>query len=244
MKPILPDAALTVSPQQADKPQSDAPGEVQLQDCWNSIGVGGNATCRELTKYIHCRNCPVFSSAAARLFDRVPSSDYLQYWTEHFAEPKQERTAGKLSLVVFRLASEWLALPTPVLQEVAESRVIHSLPHRRRGTLLGLANIRGELLICVSLGGLLGLERTAKRDQPRLVHARLLVSRWEGCRLAFPVDEVGGIHRCAPQELKESPATILKSGATFTRGVLSWREKSVGCLDEALLFPALNRQLA
>ena len=42
-------------------------------------------------------------------------------------------------------------------EEIAERRSLHSLPHRRRGIVMGIVNIRGELLICASLGKLLGL---------------------------------------------------------------------------------------
>ncbi len=50
-------------------------------------------------------------------------------------------------------------------QEVTNLRPIHSLPHRRSGVMLGLANVRGELLICVSLAMLLGVApAAAKRD--------------------------------------------------------------------------------
>jgi chemotaxis-related protein WspD len=176
------------------------------------------------------------------MLDRAPTLDYQREWTEHFARPKPERAAGKQSLVIFRIETEWLALPTPVLQEVAESRAIHSLPHRRRGVVLGLANVRGELLICVTLGRLLGLEKQARKEKSLVIYDRLIVAHWEGRRLAFPVDEVGGIHHS--REVREAPATVLKASATFTRGVLAWRNHSVGCLDEELVFANLNRNLA
>ena len=70
-----------------------------------------------------------------------------------------------------------------------------------------------------------------------------MISR-EGSRLVFPVDEVHGIHRCQPRELKEVPATVAKATATYTKSVLAWREKTVGCLDDQLLFYTLNRSLA
>jgi len=215
----------------------------ELHDCWNKIGVRGDGSCAELAKHIHCRNCPVFSQAGAQLLDRAPSPEHQREWTEHFAEPKAEKALGKLSLVVFRIGSEWFALPTPILQEVAESRSVHSLPHRRRSVVLGLVNIRGELLICVSVGRLLGLERDTRKDKPRTSYERLVVASWNGQRLVFPVDEVGGIQRCHPHEFKEVPATVSKAAATFARGILSWKDKSVGCLDEELLFTALHRNL-
>lgn len=236
---------------------SDAPvGEIQ--DCWNKIGVLGDLSCPELQRHIHCRNCPVFCRAAAALLDREPSADYLREWTEHFAVPKAQTAPDRLSLVVFRIGPEWFALPTNVLHEVAEFRPIHSLPHRRHGVVLGIVNIRGELLVCVSLGRLLRIDEhllASDKTQsaisrplhlkPHSPRARLIVAGITTAeRLVFPVDEVGGIQRCQTHQLKQTPATVSKSSATFTRGILSWNDKSVGCLDPELLFPALERSLA
>jgi chemotaxis-related protein WspD len=216
----------------------------ELQDCWNKTGVAGDGTCAELAKRVHCRNCLVFYEAGARLLERLPSPEYQRELTERFAEPKAEKTPGKLPLVIFRIGTEWLALPALVLQEVSESRPIHSLPHRRDTVVLGLANVRGELLTCVSVGRLLGLEPDTRKEKPGAIRDRLLVVNWDGRRLAFPVDEVGGIERCQPQELRQAPATVARSAATFARGVLSWRGKSVGCLDEELLLTTLHRNLS
>ena len=94
------------------------------------------------------------------MLDRPLLPEYRREWTEHFAQPKQLAAPARASALVFRINAEWLALPTQAFQEVAERRPVHSLPHRRQGIVLGLVNIRGELLICVSLGHLLGLERT------------------------------------------------------------------------------------
>ena len=221
-------------------PATDSPWS-QIHDCWNSIGVAGDRRCAELAKFIHCRNCPVYSAAGVRLLNRALPPDYQREWTKHFAEPKKLVGPGRVSVVIFRIGPEWLALPTPVFQEVAERRPMHSLPHRHHGIVLGLINIRGELVICVSAGRLLGLEK--KAGKPRAMCDRLLVANWNGHRIAFPVDEVYGIHRYHPQELKEVPATVAKSGPTYTQGVLAWRDKSVGRLDEELFFSTLNRGL-
>ena len=218
----------------------DAP---DIQDCWNKIGTAGDGSCTELETVVHCRNCAVFSEASNRLLERLPSAEYQRELTEHFAEPKVEKPLGKLPLIVFRIGAEWLALPAPVLQQVSEFRFIHSLPHRRQSVVLGLANVRGELLVCVSIGRLLGLEQDVHKGKTGTARSRLLVINRDGSRLAFPVDEVGGIERFQQDELRQVPATVAKSAATFARGVLSWRGKSVGCLDEELLFTALNRNL-
>ena len=126
--------------------------------CWSEIGVYGNGLCAELQKFIHCRNCPVYSRAGVQLLDRPLVAEYRQERTEHFAVPAPRPASKRSSALLFRLGHEWLALPTQAFQEVAEHRPIHSLPHRRDGLVLGLLNVRGELLICISLARFLRLQ--------------------------------------------------------------------------------------
>ena len=216
-----------------------------LNDCWNKIGVRGDGSCPELARHVHCRNCPVYSASAAKLLDADLPAGHLAEWTGHFSSEQQVEEAATQSVVIFRLGAEWLALPTAVFKEVATLRAVHSLPHRRSGIVLGLANVRGTLLVCVSLGDVLSLEKATetRKEKARVLHRRLLVISRDGNRLVFPVDEVHGIHRCQPRELKEVPATVAKATATYTKSVLAWRDKAVGCLDDQLLFYTLNRSL-
>jgi chemotaxis-related protein WspD len=217
---------------------------VEIHACWNEIGVHGDGSCPDLQGFIRCRNCPVYAGAGVRLLDRPPPPEYRREWKEHFAREKQAAAPRKHSAVIFRINAEWLALPTEAFQEVAERRPVHSLPHRQHGIILGLVNVRGELLICVSLGHWLGLENLLPRETLRTVHHRLLVGDWGGNRLVFPVDEVCGIRRFDPQQLQEPPATLARSNLAFTRGILKWEERSVGLLDPDRLFSSLNRSLA
>lgn len=217
---------------------------VEGPDCWNQIGVSGNQTCRELPRYIHCHHCPVYSAAAVRLLDRPLSAEDRRAWTEHYAQEKRFSAPAKTSALLFRLGAEWLALPTAAFQEIAERRVLHSLPHRRLGIVLGLVNVRGELLICASLARLLGLESGLPAKRLRAVFDRLLVADWNGQRFAFPVDEVHGVHRFHQADLREPPATVARSGLTCAGGVFPWRNFAVGFLDADGVFAALNRNLS
>src|ERR1051326_6582883 len=219
-------------------------GAEEIDTCWTRIGVHGNGSCPELKRFIHCRNCGVFSSAAHRLLDRPLPEEYRREWTLHFSQEKKRAAHTKLSAVIFRVSDEWLALPTQAFQEVAERRRIHSLPHRRQATVLGLANVRGELVVCVSLSRVLGVEEVSSRQPQRMIYDRLLVINWDGQRLAFPVEEVHGIHRFEPQQLRPAPATVSKSSGTFTRGILHWQHRAIGFLAAELLFSTLNRNLS
>ena len=185
---------------------------MKLDDCWNRIGVRGDRSCAKLVEAVHCRNCPVYSSAAAELLDRAIDPAYLAQAAQEARAERHNALRDTSSVVIFRIGSEWLALATGVFEEVCALRPIHSLPHQRSGAVLGIANVRGALLVCVSLHALLGIENApaANTGRRRLIHERLLVANREGERLVFPVDEIHGIHRFHLIELFFHLAELLR----------------------------------
>lgn len=222
------------------------PPHDELDACWRRIGVGGDRSCPKLREHLHCQNCEVFSAAATRLLDREVAPEQIAEWTRHVARPKKQADGELRSILVFRIGPEWLGLPTAVFRGIESPRPVHSLPHRRSPALLGVVNIRGELVVCLSLGHLLGLDLAAqpRRDIGQLVHPRLLIFQREDGRVASPVDEVYGIHRYPPDDLKPLPTTVARAAATYSRGVLQHLDHSVGLLDEESLFAAIGRSLS
>lgn len=212
----------------------------KIEDCWNRIGVRGDASCAELATCAHCRNCPAYSSAAAGLLQREATAEGLASATEAVADRTEDAEHEAASAIVFRLGSEWFALSPLAFDEIADPRPIRPLPHRRGGALLGLAAVRGELLTCLSLASVMGLPSAA--DPPP--GARLVVVSHPEGRLAFPVDEVRSIHAYRTHELKAAPATAGRNGASFVDALLPWSGRMVGRLDGARLADALNRSAA
>lgn len=228
------------------RPQPDDTAAVRTHSCWNHVGVHGDSSCAKLTEHIHCRNCPVYTVAAVSLLDVQPPEDYLAHWTQQVAQQHQPEDGQKLSVVIFRIGGEWLALPTPVLKEIVSVRTIHSLPHRRSAAALGLANIRGELLACFALRQVLSLGPAvdAPQERQRAIAARFLVLRLDGRYAVCPVDEVHGIVHFQSGEVKAAPATVSRATVAYTRALLPWQSRTVGLLDEQLLAHTLNRSLA
>ncbi len=212
--------------------------------CWSAIGVYGDGTCSELKGHIHCHHCPVFSAAGLRLLNRALPAGYRAERTRQYATTKRDTESNTGSAVVFRVHGEWLALPTAVLQEVSDRKIIHSLPHRRRGFVLGLANVRGELLVCVSLGHLLRMQGIPEPETFRRSHARLLVVHYEGIRSAFPVDEVHGPLRFPGDVFQSAPRAVGNGGGGCLEHVICWEERTVGLLDPELLFSKLSGPFA
>ena len=218
-------------------------GAQVINDCWSKIGIRGDASCPELKQRVHCRNCPTYFAAASTLLDRDLPAEHLAESTVHFAQPKALDEPDTHSALIFRIASEWFALSTLALDEVAEPRTIHSLPHLRNGMVLGVVNVRGELLICVSLGKLLRLEERTSPAMERKSTGRLIVLRHKGARTAFPVEEIRSIHRYHPRELKPVPATIAKGSAAYTDAMLVLHDRIVGRLDDPRIFHALEKSV-
>jgi chemotaxis-related protein WspD len=215
-----------------------------LADCWNTIGVRGDRSCPELAKVVHCQNCPVFAAAGRRFLDAPSPTGYLEEWTERLAAPVEEAAADLASVLVFRLADEWLALQVQVLVEVTPPRPVHRVPYRA-GLLAGLVNIRGELALCVHLAKLLGIEAPANGPPAngRAVASRLLVVRRDPDRWVFPVDAVDQVYRVPRQDFGPPPATVGRAAAHLTRGVFPRNGRSVGLLDDGRLFEALQARL-
>lgn len=223
--------------------RSLAGDEVRLPDpCWNQRGIYGDSSCDELARLVHCHNCQVYSAAGAQLLNRPLPADYRREWTEHFSRQKQSGQADSASALIFRVENEWLALPTLALGEITERRTIHSLPHRCGGSVLGLANVRGELLICISLARLVGLQPTSPELPPARGGGRLLVANWGGQRFGFPVDAIFGTQRFDRQDLK-SPPGVGGTSQSVIEGVFCCQEQAVGLLNPDLLFTRITRNL-
>lgn len=215
-----------------------------MKDCWNTIGVRGDRSCNELIEHVHCRNCPVYSAAARTVLDRETSDANLVRSTAHFAKPKVVEEPDTLSLLIVRIGPEWLAVPMAVVTEITETRPVRSLPHRTSGIVLGLVNVHGELLICVSLTRLFGLESQPCADPLQPAPPRLVVLRRDGVRVACLADEIDSIHRCRPGDIAALPSTLARSASGHSRGVVSVHGRSIGVLDDRLMLDSIQRGLA
>src|ERR1039458_5795110 len=161
-----------------DSPRSTVPGD---GDCWNHIGVSGDRSCPELNTFIDCRNCPVFATAARSFFDRRAPEGYLADWSRWLADSaggargdEAEREddhvlshGEAVSVLIFRLGEEWMAFRSQIIAEVTLPRLVHRVPHRSNSILAGLVNLRGQVQLCISLHGLLGV--IAPASSSRLV---------------------------------------------------------------------------
>lgn len=183
----------------------------------------------------------------SHLFDRVPSQEYVREMTEALIkEGGAEEAKDTISVLVFRLGEVWLAIQTIYVKEVARRRNPHRLPHRSSAILLGLVNLNGELQLCIALHHLLEIEACkvpfTKRDFHH--HERMIAIEKEGDLWVFPVDGIEGIYIWNISEIENVPSNILKSSLNYLKGIVKMGGKSVGFLDDELLFPNLKRGIS
>ncbi|RQU33032.1 chemotaxis protein CheW [Burkholderia cenocepacia] len=224
---------------------------LDVDDCWNRIGTRGDRSCERLNDCLRCLNCPVYASHAAKLLERPLDVAEMADVTRRMSALGTARVGDddgdtRHAALAFRVADEWLALPIGVLREIAGTRPIHSLPYRRHSAVRGVVNIRGTLRIAISIGALLGLDAGKAGNgggggDGRFT--RLLVAAHQGEPVVFPVDEVEGVLRFGASDWVPVPATVGRASAGLSRGVLSWRGKSVGLLDDDRLFDAVTRSM-
>jgi chemotaxis-related protein WspD len=211
------------------------------ESCWTQIGVSGDRSCPELLRVIHCRNCEIYARAGRTLLDQPAPTGYLDEWAAELADSEPEVDAATVSVVIFRVGDERFALPTAAFAEAVERRPVHRIPHRGGGVLLGVANIGGELQLCVSLAALLGI---AAAPTGSGVRPRLAVIEHDGERWAFPVDELIGVRRIAERDLAAPPATIARDAAALTQAVFGDGASQVAFLDVEPLCAALRKAVA
>lgn len=213
--------------------------------CWNNIGVMGNRSCPKLSELGHCRDCAVFSQEGRVLLNREAPQEYLTEWASLLAQEREAVRCNEKSVQVFRLMSEWLALPVHCWVEVIGVHPVRHIPHRSNQILLGLVSVRGEIHLCVSLGNLLGVEKSEEPEDTKSLRAnrRFCVVKRDNISWVFPADEVYGLISYAEKDVGAVPSTVSKSFQKFTRGLLNVAGRKIGLLDETSVFDGLSRSV-
>ncbi|MGG2398689.1 chemotaxis protein CheW [Pseudomonas sp. SH1-B] len=214
-----------------------------VDDCWNRIGVFGDKRCERLERHIHCRNCEVYGAAAIALLDRYGST-LERDDNEHGQDAAQQTQGEQRSLMIVRLGEQWLAIASRCLAEVMPVSPIHSLPHRKNRGLLGVTNVRGTLVACLSLSELLDLEAAEGAGDGRRVIPRMLILQSGSGPLVVPVDEVRGIQKIPQARVITAKQDDKRTISRFTAGVLQWQGLSITLLDDEQLLKNMIGSLA
>ncbi len=210
--------------------------------CWKEIGVWGLSTCEKLDKYIHCRHCPEYSKAGRQLLNRPIEKKSISEWTKQFSKEKTETQDITLSVVIFRIENEWLAIRTEYFQEIQEWRQSHSIPFRTNRVFKGIVNINGELLLCISASELIGVGNKGVNIVD-LAKKRLIILKSENLRYVIEADEFIGVISISQEELQKTPSTISKSPKSLSVRLFNFKKLQIGLLDQDKLFNTIEEEL-
>ena len=206
--------------------------------CWTKEGLWGDSSCPELREYIHCYNCPVYSAAGKKLFDRRVPIEYVEQWAGEISESRADSLREKTPYFLFKCGGENLALEMRAVSEVARDRFIHRIPHKGDGVISGLANINGELVIAVDIAKLLGIGGC---ETPSSDSVRMLVCSSGEDRFAFRVEKIAGMALVETDRLRGVPVTLEKSLGGFVEKIFDFNGERYGVVDFELLVHAIIR---
>lgn len=176
--------------------------------------------------------------AARLVFDREVEPEILSEWTTQTAAPKPASEARLAGALLVRAGEEWLGLPASIVESAMPVGPIHSVPYLSSRAFLGLVNMDGELLPCVSLAVLAGAEPDPAPARPRIITVKVA----EG-RFSLLADEAVGTCGYDPESASPPPVTVSKSPHRLVKHMAHLEGRTAGIADETLLGRALFRSL-
>lgn len=179
--------------------------------------------------------------ALFRLLERPLEEADLEAATEEASNAAEKSERGQIGIVLFGLGSESLALPAGMVRRVTAHAPPVRIPHRSKGILRGVCNVRGELVLCADLRRMLGMpEREAtETDSLRTVVVGPASAAW-----AFEVDALHGIGRVSPSTLASAPLTVEHSLGAFVAGLAEVDDRPVTVLDGERILAGFKAALA
>ncbi len=219
-------------------------GDEKARDCWNRVGVWAHAVtrCERLQEVVHCRNCEIFVAAGKQIFERALPPGYRQENLVSLASTGTISPQDSVSIIVFRLGDEHFCLPANVFEAVKEARPVHRLPHVKNPFVKGVVNIAGKVCLCHSLRTVLAVNSRDHDPAGKSRHSykRLIVVNLDAGRYVFSVDEVKGMARYRPEQLKSPPATIGDEVRQLIQGTFQHQGERVAVLNVARLHHLLH----
>lgn len=134
-------------------------------------------------------------------------------------------TAGQVPMAVTRFDDEYFGVELDVVREFSALKSLTRVPCSP-GHILGLVNLRGEILTLLDV-------RSSLQLQPKgeLEGSQVMVVQTEEHRVGIPVDEVLDVVYLGPAEVAAVPAAIETPGRQYLKGMAPYRARMLGILD-------------
>jgi purine-binding chemotaxis protein CheW len=140
--------------------------------------------------------------------------------------PTPEEDGDKISVLSFSLAGELYGIELGYLTETRQSFALRHVPHAP-SYLVGIVNLRGELLPVLDLCPLLGLPQ---QRWPNIVPALLILSLQRN-KLGLAAQRAEDIVSCSLKELKPPPISLESEHAVLIKGEVLIKNRPLILLD-------------
>ncbi len=138
---------------------------------------------------------------------------------------KDEAVKDRTPIARFLISGEWYGLDVRKIREVLEIKKISWVP----GTpnyVLGVVNLRGEILSIIDLGRYFGLDGSS-----RTVDSRIIVVEANRVEAGLLVDFVSDIIQVEPEEIQPPLVTLNRIKSEYIHGEISFEDKLIAMLN-------------
>jgi len=150
--------------------------------------------------------------------------------------PDDEVSAESTGLLKFRLGQEWYAVPIAVVREIHNEYAVTRIP-RVPDYVLGVINVRGEIVSVTDLGALMRVPSRTTLDIDEELPSAIVVAD-ETCVSALVVDEIGDIIDVAQEAIEPPLSTLDKAQAEYMSGSVFVDDLLIGVVNiEKILEP-------
>lgn len=164
-------------------------------------------------------------------------NDILRRRAESLAQAQEEAASDEtVGLLMFRLGEEWYAVTIDAVREIYNEYEVTRIP-RVPDFVLGVINVRGEIVSVTDLGTLIRVPSRSELDIEQELPSAIIVSTGE-CVSAIVVDEIGDIVDVLVGALEPPLSTLDKAQAEYMSGSVYINELLIGIVNvEKILEP-------
>ncbi|MHB1017043.1 MAG: chemotaxis protein CheW [Coriobacteriia bacterium] len=130
--------------------------------------------------------------------------------------PDDATSAESTGILKFRIGQEWYAVPIAMVREIHNEYTVTRIP-RVPDYILGVVNVRGEIVSVTDLGALIRVPSRTVLDIDGDMPSAIVVAN-ETCVSALVVDEIGDIIDVAEETIEPPLSTLDKAQAEFMSG--------------------------
>jgi len=172
------------------------------------------------------------------------TTEYLRYQDLNaraleYAQPVRIDDSAHQNYLVFSVGANRFALPMQALDEIATLSGGIGF-ETATSVIMGLTNIRGEMILLLDLKNLLGLGTTVQKGDAQKI---LVLTDNDSHKWAFLVEKLEGVYSLNSAEFQYGNDTTEGTFGIMVKAVGEHDNKAVGLVDVGLVLEAAKRSV-